>query len=153
MASDGFNGKHRDEWVQHLSPAAVKRACAKKRRFHEKRVSYWLRQRKSAEAKFKKAGMKLVPNLGLSTQAMYSATSNKREVATVDHKLLQDWENYNAKAEQHKAMVAELRKWEQFLGSASGSYRLRSKDPLRLSMQDCEFFGIVSEATPDQESE
>ena len=148
MAENGFTGIHRDEWHQLLPRAEVRRACTKKRKFHETRVRYWLSMRKKAEAKFKKAGMKLVPNLGLSTQAMYSVESNKREVATVDHRLLQDWQNYNTKAEQHKAQVAEYRKWEKFLTEARSAY----SGLLQLTFKDCEFFGIITEVD-DKESE
>lgn len=133
----------RDSWTVMLPTNKVLAAARTKKKFHQARVQHWLVQRTKAEKTFKKNGLKVVANIFNTTSGTsYSvaSTSNmKQQVAQVDNKLLQDWQDANIKAEQHKNLVRRYEKWIQFFGAG------KIVSTLDLTMDDAEFFGLVKE--------
>lgn len=133
----------RASWTVLLPTNKVLAAARAKKKFHQARVQHWLGQRTKAQKAFKKKGLKIVPNIstatGGSTYAVSSVSNMKREVAQVDDKILTDWRNANAKAEQHKDLVRRYEKWIQFFGAG------KLVTSLDLTMDDAEFFGLVKE--------
>jgi hypothetical protein len=110
--------------------------------------------RTKAEQKFKRQGMRIVPNAwahGPSTYSVSSLGSNKVQRAEVDQSLLSDWQTANAKIEQHKDLTRQFENWRRFLAAGAASLyagflekRRKIKLPLYLTYDDAVFFGLLS---------
>jgi hypothetical protein len=153
MAKDGFNGIHRDEWVDGVKPARLRAAAIAKKAFHQKRVKHWEGVREAAKKKFEKSGMKLVEKPQFDGRLSTAAyTSNKVRSAEVDYELAEQWQTANAKVEQHKAKVREYEKWRVFLlPSSCDSNDGDDGACLDLTFADMEYFGLLGDNDPKEQ--
>jgi hypothetical protein len=127
----------RRTWEITLSTKAVLTAAKRKVAFHKTRVKHWLAVRAKAEKAVKQKGIKIVPNMHFgNTSAGYNVP--KREIAQLDDRLVEDVMNANRKVEEHRERVRGYDKYVQFL-------TLSDEDSLSLTIEDAEYFGIVTE--------